>query len=135
MNTQARRLAMAAVILWLGLGGGGRAEAGPVLLTPAGLSPGESFRFVFVTDGTRDATSTNIADYNGFVNTQAGGATYNGSVVTWAAIASTPTVNAIDNVGPSLAPVYLSDGTIVATSTTTASGGLWDGDLIRLIET
>ena len=57
--------------------------------------------------------STNIADYNSFVNTQAGGATYNGSVVSWDAIGSTPTVNAIDNIGQQpIAGVYLANGTL-----------------------
>ena len=120
------------VICWIGFGVGSRAEAGGLALsTPAGLSPGESFRFVFVTDGSITGTSTNIADYNNFVNAQAGGATYNGSVVTWVAIASTPTVNAVDNVGQSLAPVYLSNGTEVTTSTT--SSGLWSGTLLNPI--
>ena len=103
---------------------GSRAEAGGIALsTPAGLSPGESFRFIFVTDGTTQATSTDIAYYNNFVNAQAGGATYNGSVVTWDAIASTPTVNAIDNVGQTLTPVYLANGLLATTSTTEL--GLW----------
>jgi hypothetical protein len=122
-------IALATAMLWMAFGIGVRAEAaGIVLNTPAGLSSGEAFRFVFVTDGTTYATSTNIADYNNFVNAQAGGATYNGSVVTWDAIASTATVNAIDNVGQTPTPVYLADGTLVTTSTT--SSGLWSGSLL-----
>ena len=132
MNTQARRLAMATAMLWFGFGGGGRAEASPVLTTPAGLSPGDHFRFVFVTDGTTTATSSNINDYNTFVTEQAGGATYNGQPITWVAIASTPTVNAIDNVGLTQDPVYLADGTKVTTSTTTS--GLWSGTLLHVID-
>jgi hypothetical protein len=132
MVTQTRRLAMATAMLWFGFGGGGRAEAGPVLTTPAGLSPGDHFRFVFVTDGSRDATSSNINDYNTFVTEQAGGATYNGKSITWVAIASTPTVNAIDNVGLTQDPVYLADGTKVTTSTTTS--GLWSGGLLHAID-
>ncbi len=132
MVTRIRRLELATAILWIGFGAGGWADAGPIALsTPAGLSPGESFRFVFVTDGTTDASSSSIAYYNNFVNTQAGGATYNGSVVTWGAIASTPTVNAIDNVGQTLTPVYLADGTLVTTSTT--SLGMWSGSLLAAI--
>ena len=128
MMRQTGRFAMAAVMLWIGFGMGGRAEAGGIALsTPAGFSPGESFRFVFVTDGTTDATSANIAYYNNFVNAQAGGATYNGSVVSWVAIGSTSTVNAIDNVGQTPTPVYLADGTLVTSSTTTS--GLWSGTL------
>ena len=89
----------AATILWLAFGSGGRAEASIILQTPAGLNPGDQFRFVFVTDGIRDATSTNIADYDNFVNAQAGGATYDGVVVNWLAIGSTDSVDAIDHVG------------------------------------
>jgi hypothetical protein len=77
MLTQAGRLALATAMLWIGFGGSGRAEAGTILNTPAGLSPGDTFRFVFVTDGLTNAASSNIDDYNSFVNTQAGGATYN----------------------------------------------------------
>ena len=77
------------------------------------------------------ATSSNIADYNNFVNAQAGGATYNGQVVTWVAIASTPTVNAIDNVGQTPALYTWPDGTQVTTSTTTS--GLWSGTLLHPI--
>jgi hypothetical protein len=103
----------------------GWAEAGTILQTPAGLNPGNHFRFVFVTDGIRDGTSTNIADYDSFVNGQADGAVYNGAAINWLAIGSTDSVDAIDHVGQANAPVYLSDGTHVSSSTTTA--GLWSG--------
>jgi len=117
-KTHTHRLAIAMVICWIGLGVGSRARASSIALqTPAGLSPGESFRFIFVTDGSTTGTSSNIADYNNFVNAQAGGATYNGSVVSWLAIASTSTVNAIDNVGRLSDPVYLSNGTQVFSNT------------------
>src|SRR5262245_27919045 len=121
MRAHQARWATVAALLWLGLGWGGGAEAGVVLTTPAGLNPGDSFRFVFVTDGTTGAISSNIADYNTFVNTQAGAATYNGSVVTWVAIGSTDAVNAIDNIGQQpINGVFLANGTKVATSTTTS---------------
>ena len=50
----------------LGLNSGiNRAVAGGIALsTPAGLSPGDTFRFVFVTDGITCATSSDIANYN-----------------------------------------------------------------------
>jgi hypothetical protein len=38
-----------------------------IVTVPTGLNPGDQYRLVFVTSGTRDATSTNIADYNTFV--------------------------------------------------------------------
>jgi hypothetical protein len=127
MLTQTRRFAMVTAMLWFGFGVGDPAEAGPILPTPAGLSPGDQFRFVFVTDGTTAAFSANISDYNNFVTEQANGAIYNGSIITWVAIASTPTVDAIENVGQTETPVYLPDGVMVTTSTTPE--GLWSGTL------
>lgn len=126
-----RRFAIFAAVLWLVCGLGGKAEAGIILQTPAGLNPGDQFRVVFVTDGTRDATSTNIADYDSFVNAEAGAATYNGVVVNWLVIGSTDSVDAIDHVGQTNATVYLSDGTLVTTSTTPA--GLWSRNLLHAI--
>jgi len=102
-----------------------------MLQTPPGLNPGDSLRFVYVTDGIRDATSADISDYDSFVNVQAGGATYNGAAITWLAIGSTPSVDAIDHVGQANAPVYLPDGTLI-TGTTTAAG-LWSGAIVQAI--
>ncbi len=96
-----------------------------MLQTPGGLTPGDQFRFVFVTDGTTNATSSAISSYDAFVTAQAGGATYNGMTVTWQAIGSTATVNAVDHVGSSTGGVFLASGTEVATSTTASLGGLW----------
>ena len=130
---QTVQLALAAAVLWIGFGVGSQAEAGGISLkTPARLSPGDSFRFVFVTDGSTDESSANISDYNSFVNAQAGGATYNGSLVKWVAIGSTSTVNAINNVGQFAFPVYLADGTLVTTTTTNT--GLWSGTLQHPID-
>ncbi len=131
MSQHLRRVAIVAAVLWLGCGLGGRAEAGMILQTPDGLNPGDHFRFVLVTDGIRDATSTNITEYDSFVNAQAGGATYNGVVVNWLAIGSTDSVDAIDHVGQGITPVYLSDGTLVTATTT--STGLWSGALVHPI--
>jgi hypothetical protein len=61
MGPHPRRFAIVAAVLWLGSGLGGQAEAGIILQAPAGLDPGDQFRFVFVTDGSRNATSANIA--------------------------------------------------------------------------
>ncbi len=134
MNDQTVRLALAAAMLWVGFGVGGRAEAGGIALsTPAGLTPGDTFRFVFITGGTTVAISSSIGVYNSFVNAQAGGATYNGSVVKWDAIGSTSSsANAINNVGQTMTPVYLADGTLVTTSTT--STGLSSGTLLHPID-
>jgi hypothetical protein len=110
----------------------GAAQAAPVsLATPAGLNPGDTFRFLFVTSTTRNATSTDIADYNAFVNTDAGGATYGGTTVNWNAVGSTSTVDARDNVGGfgTAVPVYLANGTKLANDLTTNLFGLWGGNL------
>jgi hypothetical protein len=116
----------------MGLGVGGPAQAaGITLMTPAGLRTGDHFRFVFITDEGRDATSSSIEDYDSFVQSQAEGATYDSAVVNWLAIGSTPTVDAIDHVGRTPDPVYLADGTLVTTSTTTT--GLWSGALQHAI--
>ena len=48
------------------LGISGIAEA--FQLIPSGLSPGNQYRLVFVTDGTIQATSTDINTYNTFVD-------------------------------------------------------------------
>jgi hypothetical protein len=52
-------------------------------------------------------------------------------VVDWLAVGSTDSVDAIDHVGQAITPVYLSDGTLVTTTTT--STGLWSGALVHQI--
>ena len=131
-RTTARRVACVAALLCWAVGMGGRAEASVILQTPAGLNAGDAFRFVFITDGIRDATSSNIADYDSFVNAEAGGATYKGVAVDWLAIGSTDSVDAIDHVGQATAPVYLPDGTLVTGTTTDA--GLWSRRLSHQID-
>jgi hypothetical protein len=132
MKRHSPRLAMVAALLWSGTGWGVSARAGGVVLTtPSGLHPGDQFRFVFVTDGTTTATSTDIGVYDNFVQSQAGGATYDGVVVNWLVIGSTETVNAINHIGATAAPVYLVDGTEVTPSTT--QSGLWSGALNHAI--
>jgi hypothetical protein len=127
MSRHLGRIAIIAAVLRLGCGLESRTEAGIILQTPAGLNPGDDFRFVFVTDGIRDANSTNIAQYDSFVNDQAGGAVYNGAMVHWLAIGSTDSVDAIDHVGQANAPVFLSDGTPISSSTNNT--GLWSGTI------
>ena len=56
---------------------------------------------------------------------------YNGAVINWLAIGSTDSVDAIDHVGQANAPVFLSDGTLVTTTTTPA--GLWSRTLLHEI--
>jgi hypothetical protein len=110
-------------------------KADLTLTTPAGLTAGDTFRFVFVTDGTTAATSTNITDYDSFVQSQAGGATYNGDTITWQAICSTDAISAITHLGtnPGISGVYRVDGTQVAAGDGTGNEGIWSGSLLAPI--
>ena len=117
---------------------GSAAHATPIVLqTPAGLNPGDHFRFAFMTAGLTTATSGDIGTCNTFVNTQARGATYSGSAVAWKALASTSTVDARDNIGgvDSAVAVYLVTGVKVAGDMTAnaANDGLWSGSLYDTI--
>ena len=96
-------------------------SAGPVTL-PSGLNPGEQYRLVFVTDTTRDATSSDITDYNSFVASAANSQPALAALgTTWTAIASTTSVSARDNTdtNPNVAagvPIYNLDDTLFAAS-------------------
>jgi hypothetical protein len=50
--------------------------------------------------------SSEISSYDAFVTAQAGGAAYDGMTVSWQAIGSTATVNAVDHIGSSTAGVF-----------------------------
>ena len=129
-------VALAAVTIVLG--GTHRVDADIIITTPLGLMPGDTFRIAFLTDSVTTALSTDIAVYNHFVNaeagTQAGGSvTYNGTLLKFSAIGSTPGIDAITNIGQTGASVYLANGTEVDESDTAAVGGLWSGGLIHNI--
>ena len=104
--------------------------ASPVhaVVIPVGLNPGDPYHLVFVTRGFRDAASSDIADYNTFVNTEAAlnpSLTGTDVGVQWFAIASTGAVDARDNAVVS-APVYQIDGSIKVAD---GSGDMWDGSI------
>ena len=84
---------------------------------PPNLPPGSPYQLVFVTAGTRDATSADIADYNDFVTAEAA---LNPLLpdATWRAVASTFTVSAHDNAPSGGLPVYNIAGELVAASNT-----------------
>jgi len=90
--------------------------------TPAGLNPGDTFRIVFVTDGTTAPTSDNIVDYNTFVTNDAttesgGGVYYRSTALTWSAIASTSRISAYTNTNSGTgASVWLVNGPEVCPS-------------------
>ena len=113
------------------------------LLHPGDLNPGDEYRYAFVTSTTRDATSTNIADYDSFVNTAAAGSTFMGVPdLTWRVIGSTMSVNAIDHLvdtsggwSSNSVPIYLLNGT---SRVANDFNDLWDGSIgagINLSET
>jgi hypothetical protein len=91
-----------------------------------GLSVGDTYHYVFVTEGTRDATSHDIAGYNAFVTGEANlsGSLFETDGLDWFAIASTFSVNARDNafIDGDVTPVFLPDGTRVANGFT----DMWD---------
>ena len=71
------------MVITLGLGGDNLADASGITINaPAGLNPGDTFRIVFFTAATTQATSTNIADYIAFVNSDATTEAGGGSVTT-----------------------------------------------------
>ena len=116
--------------------------ASPISLnTPTGLNTGDHFRFIFVTGSTTAATSSDITTYDTFVRNSVsslyGNVTYGGSAITnWLAVGSTPTVNAKNHLGgySSSVSVWLPNGTQVASSLDTATGGLWSGTLAHEID-
>jgi hypothetical protein len=109
-----------------------------LVVVPPGLNPGDQYRLVFVTSGTRNATSSNINDYNTFVTNQVTGsalatqlttAGFNLGTITWKAIGSTAATSAKVNTGtdgsqPDV-PIYLIDGNKVANN----NADLWDGSI------
>jgi hypothetical protein len=84
---------------------------------------------MFVTSGTTEATSTDISTYNSFVNAQAA---LNSALPddTWYAVASTSSVSAWNNITQacdatcqSTVPIFLVNGTEIATSLDALVGG------------
>ena len=60
---------LSGVFLAATLGTASAAQAALVVVPPD-LAVGDQYRLVFVTEGKRDATSTDIDDYNTFVTSQ-----------------------------------------------------------------
>ena len=100
-----------------------------LITTPSGLSAGDKYRLVFVTSGTRDATSSNIADYNTFVTNAANAVPELAALGTqWFVIGSTPLVNVRDNTGTSLPgglPIFLLNDTKLVDD----YSDLWDNNI------
>ncbi|MDE2938912.1 MAG: cadherin domain-containing protein [Chloroflexota bacterium] len=100
-------LALAAVagLLWLAPTDSARAQSEHTVaadwpLIPGGIEPGGSFRLLFVTSTTRDASSSDIGDYNAHVRSAAGGnASLEPFKDQFTALISTSAVDARDNTG------------------------------------
>lgn len=121
-------LVLSAVFVYLSV-----AECQATLVTlPTSLNPGDSYRLAFITSTTRDAASTQIADYNTFVQAAANNVPALVALGTsWTAIASTSTVDARDNTStnPTFATgerIYLLNDTLVAND----YSDLWDNSIL-----
>lgn len=85
------------------------------VIPPTGLAPGSQYQLVFVTAGTRSGTSSNVADYNSFVTSEAALNPLLPSA-TWHAVVSTSAIDAKVNAPSSGLPVYNTAGIQVATA-------------------
>lgn len=106
---------------------------GAIITVPSGLAAGAHYRLAFVTSTTRDAQSTNIADYNTFVTNAANAVPQLAALsTTWSAIGSTAAVDARDNtltnpgVGADASvPIYTLNNTRIDPT----NAALWGGTL------
>ena len=104
-------------------------------LKPADIGPGERFWLIFLSSTKRDATSTDIADYNTFVQDLAssGHANIQDHASRFRVVGCTQTVDARDNTrtntnGPGV-PIYWVGGAKVADSHTDFYDGSWDDEV------
>jgi len=92
------------------------------LVVPAGLNTGDPYHVIFVSSTIRDATSSNIADYDTHVQSAANAAGIGASLsVSWLALGSTLTVDVFDHLEPlfsntNTVPIYNQNGDLVASS-------------------
>lgn len=99
------------------------------LIPSTSLKPGDSFRLLFITSDTRRAESTNIDDYNSFVQTAAGRNTLLSSFSSrFRVLGSTSGAYAIDNTGTRGAgvPIYWLEGEKAADNYFDFYDGSWD---------
>ena len=96
---------------------------------PSGVSPGQSFRLLFVTSTNRDATATSISTYNSFVQGRAAANTrLAGFSSDFRALISTSADAARDNTGTTGTgvPIYWLGGAKVADDYADFYDGSWD---------
>src|SRR5262245_48469191 len=107
--------------------------SGVPITVPSGLNGGDQYRLAFVTSTIRNAASTNIADYNSFVDGVAEAIPELAALTQdWKAIASTAAVDARTNTstdptppGATGVPIFLLDGTRLVDD----YDDLWDGTI------
>jgi hypothetical protein len=99
------------------------AQAAVVIPVPPSLNPGDTYRLIFVTNGTTGATSTDISTYNTFATNQANLQPLLSTLsASWVIVGGTKEganaggVTAATNVGTSTAPVYDLLGQLVGNS-------------------
>ena len=105
-------------------------------LKPSGLGVGDEFRLIFLSSTTRDAASSDIADYNTFVQTRAaaGHADIQAYSDGFTVVGCTATVDARDNTGTTFTnadkgvPVYWLNGAKVADEYEDFYDGDWDNE-------
>ena len=105
-------------------------------LIPSGLGAGDRFRLIFLSSTTRLGGSTNIADYNGFVQTRAanGHADIRRSSSLFRVVGSTAAVDARDNTSTTYTaddkgvPIYWLGGNKVAGDYEEFYDGEWDDE-------
>jgi len=98
--------------------------SGAVIVTPSDLAPGANYYLVLITGSGITGASSNIADYDAFVNSEAAQNT-DLAGITWKALGSTSTVSARDHLGIGNFPIYRLDGVRIADNAT----DLWDGSI------
>jgi hypothetical protein len=103
------------------------AHAPADVIVPPGLPVGAQYQVIFLTHDTTPATNADIGFYNTFVSNEAALSPDLPAGTTWMAIASTPDMDAKNNVTTSSdIPIYTPDGVLVASS----GSALWQTGLI-----
>ena len=105
-------------------------------LIPSGLYEGDSFRLLFLSSTKRDATATDIADYNTFIQTRAaaGHTAIQAYAGEFLVVGSTGDTDARDNTGTTYtavdkgAPIYWLNGTKVADNYEDFYDGSWSNE-------
>jgi hypothetical protein len=108
------------------------ANSGINPVTNAAWKIGDHYRFAFVTRATTQATSTDIATYNAFVNGVAYSSTLNLGGASWKVIGSTATVDAKDNTSSNPGVNGTGEAIFLVNGTTKIANNyadLWDGSI------